>query len=108
MAWHVHLLAQAEAELFALPADMQARFLHIAEMLAEFGPQHVGMPHVRPLEGKLWEIRMTGRDGIARAIYVAQARQQLTVLHVFVKKTLKAPRRAIETAQARLKGLQND
>ncbi|CAG4917203.1 type II toxin-antitoxin system RelE/ParE family toxin [Paraburkholderia saeva] len=72
-------------------------------MPAEFGPQRVGMPHVRPLEGKLWEMRMTGRDGIARAIYLTQAGRRLTVLHVFVKKTQKTPRRAIETACTRMK-----
>ena len=26
-------------------------------------------PYVKHLEGKLWEMRMIGRDGIARAIY---------------------------------------
>ncbi|HDR9159709.1 TPA: type II toxin-antitoxin system RelE/ParE family toxin [Burkholderia vietnamiensis] len=103
MKWHVELIPEAEAELLALPPDMQARFLHIAEMLEEFGPQRVGMPHVRPLEGKLWEIRMTGRDGIARAIYVTRTGQRLVVLHVFVKKTQKTPRRAIETAYTRMK-----
>lgn len=103
MAWHVELIPEAEAELLELPPDMRARFLHIAEMLTEFGPQRVGMPHVRPLEGKLWEIRMTGRDGIARAIYVARTGQRLIVLHVFVKKTQKTPRRAIETAYFRMK-----
>ncbi|MBV8564412.1 MAG: type II toxin-antitoxin system RelE/ParE family toxin [Methylobacteriaceae bacterium] len=30
----------------------------------------LGEPHVRHLEGKLWELRLTGRDGIARALYV--------------------------------------
>lgn len=47
----VHPLA--ETELKALPGDMQARFLHIAELLEAFGPQKVGMPHIRPLEDKL-------------------------------------------------------
>ncbi|WP_082012221.1 type II toxin-antitoxin system RelE/ParE family toxin [Burkholderia sp. A9] len=51
----------------------------------------------------LWEIRMTGRDGIARAIYVARTRQRLIVLHVYVKKTQRTPRRAIEMACARMK-----
>ncbi|AFQ49448.1 XRE family transcriptional regulator [Burkholderia cepacia GG4] len=50
----------------------------------------------------LWEIRMTGRDGIARARYVARTRQRLIVLHVFVKKTQRTPRRAIEMACARM------
>lgn len=102
MTWHVELIPEAEAELVALPSDMRARFLHIAEMLAEFGPQRVGMPHVRSLGGKLWEIRMTGRDGVARAIYVIGSGQRLVVLHVFAKKTQKTPRRAIQTAYARI------
>jgi mRNA-degrading endonuclease RelE of RelBE toxin-antitoxin system len=51
--WTVAVHRLAEPELQALPADMKARFLRIAELLEDFGPQHVGMPHVRPLEGKL-------------------------------------------------------
>ena len=51
--WTVRIHPLAEPELQALPADMRARFLHIAELLETFGPQQVGMPHVRPLESKL-------------------------------------------------------
>jgi len=93
---------QAEPELVALPADMQARFVHVAELLEEFGPQRVGLPHIRPLESKLWEMRMQGRDGIARAVYAAIQGRRLLVLHVFVKKTQVTPRKAIETALIRL------
>lgn len=92
----------AEPELLALPADMRARFLRVAEMLEDFGPQRVGMPHIRPLEGKLWEMRLQGRDGIARAVYAAVQGRRLLVLHVFVKKTKSTPRAAIETARKRL------
>lgn len=100
--WTVVLHPQAEPELLALPADMKARFLRIAEMLEDFGPQRVGLPHIRPLESKLWEMRMTGRDGIARAVYAAVHGKRLLVLHVFVKKTQTTPRSAIETALKRL------
>lgn len=100
--WTVKIHALAEPELRALPADMRARFLHIAELLETFGPQQVGMPHIRPLEGKLWEMRMRGRDGIARAVYAAVQGRTLLVLHVFVKKTQTTPRAAIETARKRL------
>lgn len=93
----------AGPELMALPADMKARFVHIAEMLEEFGPQRVGLPHIRPLESKLWEMRLKGRDGIARAVYAAVQNRRLLVLHVFVKKTQATPRSAIETALKRLK-----
>ena len=92
----------AEPELKALPNDMQARFVHIAELLEEFGPQRVGLPHIRPLESKLWEMRMQGRDGIARAVYAAVQGRRLLVLHVFVKKTQTTPRSALETARKRL------
>ncbi len=102
MTWHVKLADAAEDELMALPADMQAKFLRVSELLEEFGPHKVGLPHVRFVEGKLWEMRMTGRDGIARALYVAHTGQTLIVLHVFVKKTQKTPRNAIETALNRL------
>lgn len=87
----------------ALPADMRARFLYIAELLEEFGSQRVGLPHVRPLESKLWEVRMQGRDGISRAVYAAVQGRRQVVLHVFVKKTQVTPRVAIETALKRLK-----
>jgi phage-related protein len=100
--WTVTLHPQAEPELKALPADMQARFVHIAELLQDFGPQRVGLPHIRPLEGKLWEMRMQGRDGIARAVYAAIQGRRLLVLHVFVKKTQATPRSAITTALKRL------
>ena len=104
--WTVTLHPQAEPELIALPADMQARFVHIAELLEEFGPQRVGLPHIRPLESKLWEMRMQGRDGIVRAVYAAVQGRRLLVLHVFVKKTQTTPRKAIEIALKRLEAHQ--
>lgn len=103
--WKVKLHPLAELEIKALPADMQARFLHIAELLEAYGLERVGMPHVRPLERKLWEMRMTGRDGIARAIYTAIQGHELLVLHAFVKKTQTTPRHALETARQRLQAL---
>ena len=104
VAWTIEPLnARVERELLALPDDMQARFLRIAEMLVEFGPQGVGMPLVRPLGSKLWEIRISGRAGIGRAIYVAAGGQRLVVLHAFVKKTERTPRQAIEMPLKRMK-----
>lgn len=100
--WTVVLHPLAETELKALPIDMQARFVHVAELLEGFGPQRVGLPHIRPLEGKLWEMRMQGRDGISRAVYAAIKNRRLLVLHVFVKKTQTTPRSALETARKRL------
>ena len=100
--WTVELHPLAEPELLALPADMRARFLRVAELLQEVGPHQVGLPHVRPVEGKLWEMRMQGRDGISRALYAAVHGRRLLVLHVFAKKTQATPRKALDTARKRL------
>ncbi len=46
-------------------------------------------PYVRHLEGPVWEMRMKGRDGIARAAYVSASGKRVVIFHVFVKKTQK-------------------
>jgi phage-related protein len=92
-----------EAESLSFPKDMQARSLRISELLESFGLQRVGLPHVRPLGEKLWEMRLSGREGIGRAIYTAAAGRRLIVLHAFVKKTQKTPRSALNLALKRLK-----
>jgi len=53
-------------------------------------------------------MRLTGRDRIARALYVSVLQRRLVVLHVFVKKTQKTDRHAIETALTRMKRMEND
>lgn len=46
-------------------------------------------------------VRMLGRDGIARAIYVAASDRRVVILRVFTKKTQRTPRREIEIALPR-------
>jgi phage-related protein len=84
------------AEIAALPADMQARFLRLAERIASAGLESLSETHVKHLEGKLWELRLTGRDGIARALYVTAIGRRVVVVRAFVKKTQKTPRAEIE------------
>jgi len=104
--WAVEVLNDlVEAEVLSLPKDMQARFLRISELLESFAPQRVGLPHVRPLGEKLWEMRLSGKEGIGRAIYTAAAGRRLIVLHAFVKKTRKTPRSVMNLALKRLKEL---
>jgi len=62
------------------------------------------MPLARPVDGRIWEFRVTGRDGIARSLYAAASGQTLLVLRTFIKKTPKTPRGEIEIARRRLGG----
>ena len=104
MEWRVELLDERVVEeLEELSAELRAKFRRITALMETFGPHKVKEPYVKPLEGKLWEIRMIGPDNIARAIYVAAQGKRLVVLHAFVKKTQKTPRRALDIAIARAK-----
>jgi phage-related protein len=105
-SWRVEILNEAVlAEIDALPADMRARFAHIVELMIAVGPQKMREPHVKPLGDKLWEMRMSGKDGIARAIYLLASRRRIVVLHAFVKKTQKTPPGAIRLVRKRVKEL---
>jgi len=88
-------------ELDALAQDVRQRFLRISELIEEHGLAAMREPHVKHLEGKLWEMRMKGRDGIARAIYVTARGERVVVVHAFTKKSQKTPRSALETARTR-------
>ena len=104
MAWTVETLnAGVDAELQALLADMRARFIHISRLIEEFGLERVRAPHVKHLRGPLWEMRMKGRDGISRAIYVAASGHRVIVVRAFIKKSQRTPEREIELAFRRAK-----
>lgn len=66
-------------------------------------PKRVGAPHVRHLTGPLWEIRLSGRDGIARALHVVASGRRVVVVRAYVKKTRRTPRRENEVALRRAK-----
>lgn len=104
MQWKVEFLDQAvRAELEAMPKDILASFLRIARLIQSEGLPSVREPYVKHLEGPIWEMRMKGRDGIARAAYVTASGRRVVVVHVFPKKTQKTPRREIETALRKAK-----
>jgi phage-related protein len=104
MTWVVELLDdRVREELEALPTDMRARFRRIVELIQGYGLEQVREPYVRHLDDKLWEMRMKGKDGISRAIYVTAKGRRVVVVRVFVKKTRKTPKREIELARERAK-----
>lgn len=104
MSWTVETLgAVVDAEIAALPSDMQAAFLRLAERIEAVGLERMREPHVKHLRGKLWEMRFGGRDGIGRAIYVAAAGRRIVVVHAFIKKTQKTPDSALMLAEQRAK-----
>ena len=97
------LNAAVDAEIEALPTDMRARLVRLVDVIEQVGLQALPRDSVKHLEGKLWELRITGRDGISRAIYVTQAVRRVVILRVFVKKSQRTPPRELEIARQRAK-----
>jgi phage-related protein len=86
MIWSVDVMRLAAKELEAMPDDVKASFLSIANQLTMHGPSGVAKPHVRPLEKALWEIRKRGKDCIARAIDFTASGSRIVVVSAFLKK----------------------
>jgi phage-related protein len=106
--WTVETLnATVNAELSVLPSDMRARLVRTAELIEAVGLPSVKEPHVRYIRGPLWEIRLKGKAGIARALYVTAREQRVVVLRAFIKKTEKTPPGEIELALQRMKDLKS-
>jgi phage-related protein len=105
--WTVETLnAAVDAEIQALPRDLRARLAHIAALIEATGLENAPPDYVKHLEGKLWELRLKARSGIARAIYVAVTGRRVVIVKAFVKKTQKTPLKELATARERAKELE--
>lgn len=67
------------AEIAALPLTLRARYFHLADRMEMHGPD-LGMPHTRAMGGGLLEMRLKGREGIARIFYCALTKARNTRL----------------------------
>ena len=103
MGWTVFLDERLESWLNDTPKDIKARIISIVDLLVEHGPQNVREPYVKHLQGKLYEIRAKGKDGIARVFYFTMTGQRIVLLHGFINKTQKTPKRELAIAVVRMK-----
>jgi phage-related protein len=101
-AWTVELLdTVVAAEFEAWPNDLRASLTRIIERITSLGLERIGEPHVRHIEGKLWEMRASGGRLEGRALYVAASGRRVVIVLAFVKKTRKTPDRLIRLALER-------
>jgi len=101
--WSIEYLPAAVEERAALPVDMRARLGRMTDVIGENGLANLPRDWVKSLGDKLWELRITGNDGIARAIYVTATGRRVVIVRIFIKKTQKTPQRELELARQRAK-----
>ena len=106
-SWRVEFLDDdVLAALLAFPKDIRASFLRISRLIEGQGLEKMREPYVKHLDGPVWEMRLKGKDGIARAAYVTATGKRVVVVHLFGKKTQKTPRREIRDRAPQSKGSQ--
>ena len=93
-----------EAETLRFPTGILANLVHILEMIEEFGP-NLGKPHTAPMGQGLFEIRAKGKEGIGRSLFCTLNKEEIVVLHSFVKKTQRTPKKELDKARKRMKEL---
>jgi len=80
---------------------VKLKAFRILSNIEEFGLSYA-IPHIKKLTGTpLWEIRILGEDS-TRILYATRQGKQILLLHVFIKKTDKTPRKEINISLARL------
>ena len=105
MKWSVRFFnASVMEETLGFPTGIRANFLHIMEMVGEMGP-NLGKPYTEGLGDGLFEIRARGKEGIGRSFFCYAQRENRTIviLHSFIKKSQKTPKKELLTARQRKK-----
>ena len=90
-----------EKFILSLPPGLGARYVRLSELMMEFGA-NLGMPHTRAMSDGLFELRIKGKEGIARVFYCTQVEERIVMLHGFVKKSQKTPQKELRIARHRL------
>lgn len=108
MPWLIeYYSSRVEQFVLNLPAGLLARYLRLTDLMMELEP-HLGMPHTRAMGEGLLELRVKGQEGIARVFYCAMMGKRIVMLHAFIKKSQKTPRKEIDIARRRLKEVLSD
>jgi len=102
MKWTIsYLTKDVEAFVLSLPDGLLARYLRLTDMILEFGP-NLGMPHTRAMGDGIFELRVKGKEGIARVFFCTVIGQRVIMLHGFIKKSEKTPPKELKMARLRL------
>ena len=103
MKWKITFINEnVEHCTLSFPAGILANFLHIVEMMEELGPA-LDLPYTAPMGRGLFEIRSKGKEGIGQSLFCGVKGREIVILHSFIKKSRKTPKKEIDIARAKMK-----
>ncbi|MEZ8107388.1 type II toxin-antitoxin system RelE/ParE family toxin [Vibrio cortegadensis] len=107
MSWNVDFYDGVEYAILAMPPKIQARIVRLLELIEERGA-NLGEPHTKSMGDGLFEIRAKAQEGIGRGLFCYLDGKNIKVLHAFVKKSQKTPKKDIKLAKDRMKEVKNE
>lgn len=88
MNWQIgYFNEKVEKAVLKMPAGILARYLHLTDLMLEFGP-NLGMPHTRALKEKLFELRIKAKEGSGRVFFCTKIERGL-LFFIHLLKSLK-------------------
>ena len=93
---------KVQEQIIELPDTLAARYIVLTRRMLAIGP-YLGEPHTKPMGSGLFELRLKGAEGIARVFFCMLIGKRIVMLHSFIKKTDRTPKRELEIAQDRMK-----
>ncbi|MBU8847966.1 MAG: type II toxin-antitoxin system RelE/ParE family toxin [Desulfobacterales bacterium] len=102
MKWQIiYYNSKLEDKILSLSDGLLARYLRLTDLMIKFG-SNLGMPHTKPIEKGLFELRVKSKEGIARVFFCTKVGKKIIILHSFIKKSQKTPKKEIKIAKTRM------
>lgn len=96
-----------QEQILELPDTLAARYIVLTRRMVALGP-NIGEPHTKAFGKGLFELRLKGAEGIARVFFCTLVGKRIVMLHSFIKKSERTPRRERELAETRTKEVKRE
>lgn len=108
MEWKIDYFSEkVQSDIASLPVSLRAKYIKITNLMIAYGP-NLGEPNTKYIGNGLCELRLIAKEGIARVFYCAIVKKRIVMLHGFIKKTQKIPKKELEIALKRMKEVKYD
>lgn len=108
MEWQIiYFNENLEREILNLPDGLLARYIHLTDLMIEFS-SNLGLPHTKAIDKGLFELRVKSKEGIARVFFCTKKGQKIIMLHSYIKKSHKIPKRELKIAISRMHEVQEN